>query len=461
MALFSLPNELIHQVLAYLGPEDLARVGQVCRLLSAHAADEKLWQAQVNANLAAPVRQPDVYGSFRKLYATHHPRWFLPRHRIWFSDGYPFGKLLIARFEPSTGLIAAYTVVATRGSHVLQTWDRQPRTSVYDFQPQVSLDLEMPIVVLDGKSTLRPDGTCAQCSKETYMNTQNRMVHCSFVMCQDLPPDPLLEFVSFWPPLVFPAETRVRKFEANQSFRESETRNVSQHHFRVRRWPHHRAPGEHWCSHRLSQSLDPAADFTIRVLSGMLGDRFSGLPGELNTFSTLPASLYTPTAEKPWQGIWVGDYGGHGREFVLITQPDRKDERQLPHDMDKLQDLLRSRDDSSAIEDASQDVPLAGGRLEAIKLTGDINVPRGEYTFIAPEIGNGGLIRIADESLFRGARIVQSMGHIAEREFVQDCYIPTQLIMISHNRLAQYWESFRHVSYYQRINLEALETFGL
>jgi hypothetical protein len=57
------------------------------------------------------------------------------------------------------------------------------------------------------------------------------------------------------------------------------------------------------------------------------------------------------------------------------------------------------------------------GRIEAVKLTGDPNIPRGEYTFIAPDIGPNGLLRIASEELFKGARIVKSVGHIAARGF--------------------------------------------
>lgn len=76
---------------------------------------------------------------------------------------------------------------------------------------------------------------------------------------------------------------------------------------------------------------------------------------------------------------------------------------------------------ASTREDLLSDVidPQDGpsGRLEAIKLTGDMNIPRGEYTFIAPEIGDAGLVRVADEDIFKGARFVKSAGHIAQRGF--------------------------------------------
>lgn len=120
------------------------------------------------------------------------------------------------------------------------------------------------------------------------------------------------------------------------------------------------------------------------------------------------------------------------------------------------------------------------GRLEAVKLTGDPNVPRGEYTFIAPELGDAGLVRVAQEEIFRGARVVRAAGHIAGRGFrngeflmfflrVMGCgmgngmlmswtdeYMPSQLILISPDRIAQYWEGFGHIAFYQRVDLDCL-----
>lgn len=35
-----------------------------------------------------------------------------------------------------------------------------------------------------------------------------------------------------------------------------------------------------------------------------------------------------------------------------------------------------------------------------------------------------------------------------------DKYIKSQLIMISHNRLAQYWVGFGHISFYERVDID-------
>jgi hypothetical protein len=132
--------------------------------------------------------------------------------------------------------------------------------------------------------------------------------------------------------------------------------------------------------------------------------------------------------------------------------------------------------ETSTFQDVGDEVYK--GSIEAIKLTGDPNVPRGEHTFIADDIGAAGFIRVAQEPPFQGARIVKCRGHIAARGFQEgdlsnealgrianstfpDEFIPSQLIMISRNKLAQYWVPFGHISFYERVDIDRLSASGL
>jgi hypothetical protein len=50
--------------------------------------------------------------------------------------------------------------------------------------------------------------------------------------------------------------------------------------------------------------------------------------------------------------------------------------------------------------------------------------------------------------------VVKSRGHIAARMFRDPKYIESQLIMVSHNRLAQFWVGFGHISFYERVDID-------
>lgn len=491
--LITLPAELLQHILIFLEPHDLARIAQTCHALLVQSYDDQIWQPLVNRNLPSPITSPTPLRSFRELYAAHHPHWFIVRHQLWFSDVEPHGKLVISRYDAQRGCIMAYAVAAERLNHVLQWWEKDPEVVIHGFNPRPSLDLEKPVVKLDvgsprtnnlpnNEPSDRAYAPPSFYSQETIMETTDTAgVHSSLMLCRNLPKAAISEQTKVWPPHAFQSASRVRSSSGDgfQSSGHRPTRyeEVSQHHFRVRKWVeyHHRRPTP--APITITSPIGYASALGINVGPYFDGHRTSSSNGgmsilmneEVQTFATLPKSMYTPTPDKPWQGLWCGDYSGHGIEWLIITQPDKKNERPLPSGMDWLRPYFRGgRRESSSSEssyasakeemdygEASRqqgatdpvfaidgpiepsevlcgftDLPhlrtaqettdcadAPSGRLEAIKLTGDPNIPRGHYTFIAPDIGPGGLLRIADEEIFKGARIVRSAGHIAGRGF--------------------------------------------
>ena len=489
----ALPAEIINHVLAFLPPVALAQLSRTSHLLRSFANNELLWSGFVRENLSygEKVRLPSSAKSWRHLFVTHHPYWFLPRHKLWFADSPNTGKIMLARYSQARGCIEAHQLIAEHGAHTVETWTLNTDVLIHTFNPKVRLWLDDPVVILDMKDDYT--GNCLQ--EEVAMNIRSQHHICSMIsLCQPIPRPLQDHSMALWPPPIIPCEQRVRN-ESGQKFRTKTHRPrslkvMSDQTFRVRKWL------------QFSNLMQP-------LNSVRMGE-------EVMTFSTLPEDLYTPTKEKPYQGLWVGDYSGHGCEFLLVLQkqvasrttmsrrpsidglpggmslaqmqeetleerdagirlivddlatPATPEEIQFPSeagpstgDPERMDEPESSYTGISSSTKPSCDTDVrdqseqnlddgSSGRLEAIKLTGDINVPRGQYTWIAEDIGPDGLIRIGKEQMFAGARIVKSWGRIAGRGFKHDRYVPSQLILISHDMLAQYWEvsavfSFGHL----------------
>lgn len=404
-----LPSELLYQILSYLSARDLAAVGATCRILAEHASDDRLWADLVNAELPTKQDTPGIFASFRKLYAAHYPCWFIPRNKIWFSDTEHTGTLILARYDPRRGVIEAYRVLAERQSNPsLQLWQWNPEVIAQSFDPKVFLWFDDPVLCLKpsvGTNPARPRYLHGEVRMPMALESQS--VFAAFALCSNkstLPPYTRPE--SLWPPPTIPAPRReYRDPDTHGSIlreRPQRVADISETTFRIRRWAYFRA----------------------------------GLPiferggnEAISTYATLDPSLYTPTKQKPYQGIWVGDYSAHGCEFLLFLQKDPEPNttgtattqsssnraRNLsPSSRHTTPSTTTSTHEMSECESADKpDEYIPQGSLTGIKLTGDPNVPRGEISLIAEDISDAGLLRVADEEPFRGARIVASKGHLA------------------------------------------------
>ncbi|KAI9862306.1 MAG: hypothetical protein M1813_004782 [Trichoglossum hirsutum] len=393
----ALPAELLQCILSYLSPESLAAISGTCHLLRDHAENDLLWQSIVQVNVPGILLEsPFPCRSFKELYIAHNPNWFLTRYKVWFSDGSASGKLIIARYNPHRRCIEAYRLVAERRNVKLERWEHDPSVVVYASDPHLQLHFDEPVLKLD--PTPVHSGLSKRLSSETPLPTIDGTIYSTFFLARHIPPVFWVPDRQVWPPYVIPALQRVRN-DYGSDLGSHLPKNLSQasdQAFRIRRWMEFG---------RFEQSS--------RIRMGEF----------VTTFSTLMPELWTPTEQKPWQGIWAGDYSQHGCEFLLLHQPNT---------VTSASTIVET---GSEWEDGSGGrTDIYQGRLEAIKLTGDPNVPRGEYSWIAEDIGTGGLLRVAEEEIFRGARIVKSKGHIAGEGFVNGK--PLSLFLVKHHMQA-------------------------
>lgn len=428
-----MPSELIDAVFAFLSPYDIASMSAVCHQLRNNALADIHWQAIIQDHVpGCRVRRPYPCRSFKELFAAHDGMWFLPKFKIWFCDWDMPGSVILCRYDQRRGCIEGVRLVAVARNVAYSRWAENEDVVIHTFTPAVSLHLESPVLQLNAGDALALTASSvdhgepsSRFSKKILMPLGDGFIYSKFALTRPLDDETaqmkLLEdhpYGSIWPPPTIPAHHYVSGSGCDRAYDYPAHRSeVSDQTFRI--W---RGIGRNRNFHASSFPLNPTLQGP-----GLPGPtQASVLTSERNmTYSTLDPVLYTPTPTKPWRGIWVGDYTGHGCEFLLIHQPDD------PPATDAELNLVRSAAETDEEWQRRQlEARIYRGRLEAIKLTGDANVPRGECSFIAHNLGPDGLAGVAEMPPFTGARMVHSSGHVAATGF-QDSEFLIELLCIA------------------------------
>ena len=363
----NLPSELLHLILSHLSARDLVCVSATCRVLAEHGSSELLWAELVNSSLPFPIHDPGQFDSFRRLYLAHQPYWFIPQYKIWLSNDEDVGNVILARYDKRLSVIEAYRVIAERQAPQFHIWGFNPNVIFQSFNPKLSLCLNDPVLLLNGQQTSSRPTLHQSLPREhcitVALNSQHDLKEGSLPL--HTTEQSQVNTDQLWPHIPDHAIIS-REMDKDSVHPTSRLSQVIRSTFRVRRW---------------------ARDSSETLL----------------TYATIDPTVYAPTKEKPYQGIWVGDYSGHGCEFLLFIQ----------QDIPGASPLSQISHGERALRKGISKYEGQETTLEAIKLTGDRNVPRGEVSFVANDIGPNGLVRMAEEEPFQGSRIVRCLGHVA------------------------------------------------
>ncbi|CAG8491690.1 3359_t:CDS:2 [Funneliformis mosseae] len=117
--------------------------------------------------------------------------------------------------------------------------------------------------------------------------------------------------------------------------------------------------------------------------------------------------------KKKFDGIWVGDYGSHGIEFILFREDD------------------------------------ISGYLIATKITGDINVPRGEISW---RCNLKDQVRICDEKEWNGKVSYRAKTKVAFEGFRNPDEIDSEVIVITYDKLVVYWYDLSEMATFVRVS---------
>ncbi|KAK9328020.1 hypothetical protein V1520DRAFT_371587 [Lipomyces starkeyi] len=394
--LLRLPTEMKVKIFTFLDGESLIATASTCKQLNTLIRDsEESWKSVCLPILLSSLPRDIPVSS--APYKSYRDLYLSLRTFAWFTPGIWHGN---------RDLLGSLYV--SRYNHITGHLEAHEVFCVHDrsaMTPYREWSLSPSVFVQDFQPRIERSLTpVVKFSPRTEYGKNNEipqprsprgMTTTFFHAAAILPERIVYPQMNLWPPQLIPADDR--------------TRNESPTGFRGH------------VLHRMDASTNL---FRLRRwISFTNADSHGVIMGErVETISRLRRDLWTPDPEFPYRGVWIGDYESHGGEFVLFHQPTKN-------------------------------------RLEAIKLTGDPNVPRAEYSFVVDDLSH--TERVCVEREWPGARVVAAQGHTAALNFTNNAFSPTQLILISDDLVAHYWINLSRIKIFRRVNIEDLIRGGM
>ncbi|KAL5612286.1 hypothetical protein BROUX41_000175 [Berkeleyomyces rouxiae] len=456
-----LPTELLLHVLEYLAPAELIMLARTSQTFNRLTKSDLVWQPRIQENVphTRVASLPPGFTSFFELWRALRDQWFVARHKIWFCDVEVTGKLIVARYDTRRGCIEANQVVAVNRARDQDAISGFENVEIHPFDPRVSLHMDNSIITLRASDSRHPNRDVSRFEPEITMSRSGSIeaLASSFVASRPAQKKqknhPHSPYGTLWPPASIPTPLEQSTLGVAASMYPASTSTTadtsciprthveaSSHTFHLRSWLQMSHSIHAW---GIPSAIGPGYHSSMNV-GAMMGET-------LATYATLAPDLYVPTPTRPFRGLWVGDYRGHGCEFVLIVQPD------LPDATDSELRLTRQGgEDDETWQKRRLDARVYRGPLMAVKLTGDVNIPRGKFTFTVSDLGPRGYVGPSPEPRFKNARVVRSRGQIAQPSYISPSFERGELILLSQNELAHHWVDFKHICFFKRFNVDEL-----
>ncbi|KAI9034481.1 hypothetical protein DFJ74DRAFT_649674 [Hyaloraphidium curvatum] len=471
-ALDTVPHEVLLYLLKFLPGGDLERFGAVSRTLRAAAIDGSLWARLCRVEYGADVRTRarDAYTKLLSRYGR-----FLG---AWAGDfGFFRGSLVVVRYDPDAGAIVGERIeVVDRlgNTHGAAGFSAHPATSMDSMDPEI-LRVKLFSAALGEDSDRSVVSCCCKRDQEaadrhdaSLSSDTGGFLDNAFgareAVWGELDLFPWAESLFYPIPLYEPDEfTGLFPYSAGRAFEDSLVPVML------------REPKASRSARMLLDCARGCLSERVRALSAARSStethqyhpRYSRIVGveDDGAVNQLVADRLNGSVVLPQEGLYVGTYASHGLEILLVryyetTGGSEGDDRlpgSFPDDASETQQLLEPG--SSSLH------------IRVFKVTGDVNVPRGEQTF-AVELPVSGArvatlefptgddvssvdLRGVPEFAEHGDRlhVLHGEGTVAMVGHRRVSRIPTSMIVLADDRFCMYWPDMRKISAFRKLDL--------